>query len=401
MQNDRKNAEYEQVGELIRIFQRGEKWYANFQADGKQHRQSLKTASKKEAWRRALIIERKIVNGEFHSSTKPPSVEQVIAQYEAYLKAENRAPKTLVKYTKVLERVVELAERLHRRNMLGIDLAFLDAFRQQRAVAERSPKTIYVESMIIRQLVNFALTRRLITTDPLRGVKIREPKPTRQPCWTPAQLDQILGASRPPQRDAFRILAETGLRVGELIWLTWDDIDFEHNVLQVRPKEGWKPKTGDQRAVPLSPRLLECLQTLPRIGRWVMTAGRSRRHPKGDGQLSERRLLRSLKRVLKGLKLPGHLHTFRHAFISRALASGIPESQVRAWVGHVDRDVIKLYTHIADCQSQQAMQKLSSTSTKVAFANKDMDHDSRDKDVENPAQIQHIPPEPIDGIDAS
>src|SRR5262245_46222544 len=59
MANDEnQNNEYEQVGEFVRIFQRGDKWYANFQVAGQQKRQSLKTTSKKEARRRALRIER-------------------------------------------------------------------------------------------------------------------------------------------------------------------------------------------------------------------------------------------------------------------------------------------------------------------------------------------------------
>jgi site-specific recombinase XerD len=83
-----------------------------------------------------------------------------------------------------------------------------------------------------------------------------------------------------------------------------------------------------------------------------------------DRQISERRLLLSLKRFLKQLGLKGHLHTFRHSFISHALIQGIPEAIVRQWVGHVDRDVMKLYTHIADAASQAAMQRLAAANSK-------------------------------------
>ena len=39
--------------------------------------------------------------------------------------------------------------------------------------------------------------------------------------------------------------------------------------------------------------------------------------------------------------------------------AGVPEAVVRAWVGHVDRDIMKLYTHIAAADSQSAMQRLA------------------------------------------
>jgi integrase len=96
-----------------------------------------------------------------------------------------------------------------------------------------------------------------------------------------------------------------------------------------------------------------------RAGRWVVTAPRSSRYPRGDNQLSDRRLLCALKRVLDRLGLPGHTHTFRHSFISKSLTAGIPEAVVRDWVGHVDRDIMRLYTHIASPESQAAIRRLA------------------------------------------
>ena len=42
-----------------------------------------------------------------------------------------------------------------------------------------------------------------------------------------------------------------------------------------------------------------------------------------------------------------------------AVTTGIPEAIVREWVGHVDADVMKLYTHIASTTSQEAMRRLA------------------------------------------
>ena len=109
----------------------------------------------------------------------------------------------------------------------------------------------------------------------------------------------------------------------------------------------------------MTPRVSELLKKRPRNHRWVLTAPPSAKYPRGGHQVSDRRLLKALKRVLKKLGLNGHLHTFRHAFISRALMAGVPEAVVRSWVGHVDRDILQLYTHIADADSQSAIQRLA------------------------------------------
>jgi integrase len=190
-------------------------------------------------------------------------------------------------------------------------------------------------------------------------LKLKKPKPTPQPCWTPAEVEQIIAGSREPDRPKFIALAETGMRVAELTHLTWDDVDFQHNLLHIRPKDDWQPKTGDQRAIPMSPRLRAVLEALLRRSRWVFTAAPSKRFPQEDRPVSDRRLLAALKRVLKKLALKGHVHTFRHSFISKALTQGIPEAIVREWVGHVDAEVIRLCTHIADTACQAAMRRLA------------------------------------------
>jgi len=349
----------EKIGEFVSIRQRGRNWYANFQLEGQQHRQSLHTQSKKEARRRAVRLDADLQKGQRPTAGKSPSLESAIQKYLQYLENEGRARKTTDKYDGILQRLLKLADQQGTDKLTGITPALLDTYKQQRVADQVAKKTIHTEVVVIRQLVNFALSRKMITADPLQGIKFVKPKPRPQPCWSRQEVERILAAAAEPHRSVLRLLAETGLRIGELKHLTWDDIDFLRRVLLVREKDGWKPKTGDARAVPLTPTALELLQRLPRKSAWVFTAARSAKYPQGDHPISERRVLEYLKKVLKRLGLPGHLHTFRHAFISNALMQGIPEAIVRQWVGHVDPEILKFYTHILDESSQAAMQRLA------------------------------------------
>jgi integrase len=139
-------------------------------------------------------------------------------------------------------------------------------------------------------------------------------------------LNLILAASSEPYKSMLTALAETGMRVGELKYLSWADVDSEHHLVHVREKEGWRPKTGDERSLPMSAKLYSLLAGSPRRCQWVFTAPPSPAFPRGDHQLSERRLLEYLKKVMERLELPGHVHTFRHTFISLALCAGVPEA---------------------------------------------------------------------------
>ena len=359
MPDKKDTTQSELVDAHVRIFRRGDRWHANFQHDGKQCRVALKTTNKKEARRKAAQIDADLGRGDYELTAKAPAVEDVIAAYCKYLVAEGRAEKTLTKYDHVFGLVRDLVPRRKVKSILDINQAFIDTFRAERVANGAAPKTVHTDTTIIRQLVKFAMRRDMISRDPLKGLKLSKPKPTPQPCWTRDQLQRIIAAATEPYRSMFIVLGATGMRVGELKHLTWDDVDLDRVVIHIRPKEDWRPKTGDIRIVPISTQLGDVFERLPHKAKWVFTAQLSRRYPKGDHHISERRLLEYLKRVLARLGLQGHLHTFRHTFISLALTSGTPEAVVREWVGHVDDRIIRHYTHIADKASQAAMQAVA------------------------------------------
>ena len=159
-----------------------------------------------------------------------------------------------------------------------LTLAFIDHYRALRVAAGKAPKTVYTETVVIRQLVNFALSRHLVDQYPLRGLKLKKPKPTRQPCWTLEEVQSILAAAPGHVRPALALLSDTEFRFGELACLTWQDVNHNANVIMVRPKEGWKPKTGDFRNIPISQVSHSTLKALPKTWRWVTTMPPSTTH---------------------------------------------------------------------------------------------------------------------------
>jgi site-specific recombinase XerD len=371
--------DYELVGELVRIFLRGDVWWANFQHEGKQQRQSLGTRSKKEARRKALKLEAELLDGRFQRPMTVPGIAEGVKTYMEYLRTEGRAAKTLVKYQTTLDRLVELAAHRHITKLSGVDLNLIDAYRTERS-EKNSAKTVHTETVILKQLVNFAVTRGMLASNSLKGLKLKRPKLRPQPCWSRKEMDRIVAAAKEPQRSMLTLLAETGMRIGELKHLTWDDLDFARGVILIREKEGWKPKTGDERAIPMSPMARVILSRLLRTATWVFTSPPSRHYPKGGQPLSERRLLEYPKRVIKRLGLQGHLHTFRHSFISHALTQGTPEAIVRQWVGHVDPEILKHYTHVLDQTSQAAMRRLAEGNPQTPQQGKEASNGTTDAD---------------------
>src|SRR5689334_22210110 len=129
---DESKRDSELVGEVVRIFRRGQVWWANYQRGGRQHRKTLKTTSKKEARRRALLLEAELIEGRYQSRPKPPTVDEAVDAYLQYLRTERRSTKTLAKYEAVLDRARALLRDRRAASLLDLDLQAVDAYRHAR-----------------------------------------------------------------------------------------------------------------------------------------------------------------------------------------------------------------------------------------------------------------------------
>lgn len=118
---------------------------------------------------------------------------------------------------------------------------------------------------------------------------------------------------------------ETGLRLGELVALTWEHVHEDECWLHVE-----KSKNGDSRNVPMSPRALELLQLVPRTGPGPF--------PVHAGSFDT-----VYRKVCKELGIVDlHFHDTRHEAVSR-LAKIYPIMQLSAVIGHRDLKSLQVY----------------------------------------------------------
>lgn len=337
------------LGELVSIFLRGKTWYANYQVNGKQHRVSLKTRNKHAALRKAHELETQILAGQSPRKVLKMLVSDVQRELLENLKHKKRAASTLSHYNTALTSLVGVCATQNLSNIAQVDLRLVDDFANVLRKAGLSEKTVSDKLSVVRSLVLFAYRRGYLDRNPLAGLRIKKPKCAPQPYWEWDQVQAILRSTPALHCELFTLLAYTGMRIGEALHLEWSDVDFKNNVIHIRVKEYWQPKSGESRMVPMTGAVAQALKKLSQTQSWVFARAVTRKYGRPcTAATAARSALDALRSVLKQLGLPGRLHTFRHSFITYVLIQGEPEAVVRRWVGHVDPAIIRLYTHVGD-----------------------------------------------------
>ena len=362
---ERSGGGYERIGERVSIFLNGRVWYANWQEGPKQQRKSLRTRNHEVARQKARTLEAEL-SGAVPRQTGTVDIAAAVQAYIDWQDSNDRAPKTMLKYRDVLNRFATHCREAGVRPVHAITTQTVDEFGVRRRRDGMAAKTVYTELTIVRQWLNFAVSRRMLAVSPVSGTKLVKPKPTPRDYWRQDKLDAIVDTAKGPYKAAYLLMSETGMRVGEVIHLTHDDLtlDGPAPVAHIRAKEvvagakPWRPKNGEERAVPLSPRAVAMLRSLPRRRRWVIDrmngTAATANQPAND-----RHILAYLKTVLAKLGLEGTNHKFRHSFCTIAVLAGVDFFTLRRWVGHVDEEALKIYVHIADEQAQMTMRQLA------------------------------------------
>jgi integrase len=181
-----------------------------------------------------------------------------------------------------------------------------------------------------------ALTRAEREGLPAAPRRKRKPKSEATAKHRPKNADSPIPAN-PTAVAALRLLALTGWRVGEVLSLVWDAIDFDRGVCRLEDT-----KTG--RSVrPLSAPTAELLGSLPRLdGSPYVFPGRSE-----GAHLADLDRLWDAVRHAAGLT-DVRLHDLRHSFASVAAGGGGSLLIIGKLLGHADAKSTQRYAHLAD-----------------------------------------------------
>ena len=187
-------------------------------------------------------------------------------------------------------------------------------------------------------------------TNPVRGVD-RAREEARDRILSPSEIAALSDAlaaaesASPPSVAAIRFAAVTGLRIGEILSIQWEHVDFESGRLLLP-----ETKTG-RRYHDLPSAALAILAGLPRINAWAFTTGR-------DAPVMYRTVRLHFSRIAKRAGLADvRLHDLRRTVMTTAAAAGVATYVLRDLLGHkttmmADRYIRAVGNPVRDAREQ-------------------------------------------------
>ena len=184
-----------------------------------------------------------------------------------------------------------------------------------------------------------------------------ESVPAEVPFFTRRQVSLIIDAATEPFKTLFAVAWTTGLRAGEILALTLDDLDFTRKTVRVnkssddRTREIRQPKTPKSVAVlPMNTALETKLRDYIK-NHWKPNA-RQILFPNRQGDRPRSResvVVFGLRPILKKLGIPSHdvgLHAFRrHGLATELVEAAAPLTVLQQQLRHADiKTTLKLYS---------------------------------------------------------
>ncbi|NUM37230.1 MAG: tyrosine-type recombinase/integrase [Candidatus Brocadiae bacterium] len=147
------------------------------------------------------------------------------------------------------------------------------------------------------------------------------------------------------------VCSYTGMRRGELMKLTWQDVDMNKRLIWVRSEKQSKKKKETIRCIPMNTKVAEAFSKQKSIScksRWVF--------PGTDGNQIKPSRLRELEYLVQGTDFEGiGWHTLRHSLSSNLATKGVDNRIIDSILGHQTEAMRMHYQHVFPGKVEEAI----------------------------------------------
>jgi integrase len=337
----------------MRVFKRGKNWYADYTFGGRRKMKSF-GEYKKMAELYLKDIELKELRGELKLVDDHTTFKDFLQRYIEFSKL-NKARSTLASEMSWWKQISSFLEEKGVKKLRDISPALVEEYKARTQLTS-GPGSFNNTLKLIKSMLNKAVEWKCLRENPLKGIKLLKDRNVREVRYfTLEEIETILSLADPFMQKVITILLNTGLRRAELIYLQWDDIDFQNNLIRIqsKPESGFHPKGCKVRFIPINSDVEKILLDLPQRAKYVFDNGQNQPFRKPTWYW------KCFKHILgrTGIK-NASLHTLRHTFASHLVMSGVDLRTVQELLGHSSITMTERYSHLSPDHRMRAVQML-------------------------------------------
>ena len=288
------------------------------------------------AKRRAEIVENRF---EFPTRRQSPTVSEFCDTYMAHAKLSKRS------WLRDAGVIKKLKTFFPSKRLSGISTFDIEAYRRKSAESVTRASTNR-EVAIVRHMLALAVKWGVIENNPALGVKLFREEERAVRVLNDEEQAALLAACTEHLRSIVVLALSTGLRRGEALSLSWQDVNLRERVITVQHS-----KSGRVRHIPLNSTVCAVLEGIPgprsgNVFKW-----------QGNPILS---VTRSFRTAIKrsGIR-PCRFHDLRHTFATRLVLAGVDIVTVKELLGHRDICTTMRYSHPSPESKRRAVELLS------------------------------------------
>ena len=296
-------------------------------------------------------------------STKDDDFDENVSYFLSHLKMKGRSVYTILYYKRELRKFMVtleeggVATRLRRLTSDIIMDEYVMYVSEEKGARHAS---IAATLRALKAFLNWAISRGIISQNPMNDVPIGKVKPKTIETFTRDQIRNLLAQ---PDRELFIglrdytimvTLLETGIRVRELADIKMNDVRFSDNQILIRGKN------GDDRLVPFQ------TQTRRVLRDYIKARGQADVDylfiTHDDKQMNRDSVRR---RTIKYGRMAGidnircSPHTFRHTFAKMSVKNGADLFALQQILGHKSLDMVRVYVNLFSDEVSDAHAKFS------------------------------------------
>lgn len=353
---------------------------------GKNKRLSYYTKTKAEAIKKLHEEEYRLHFQQHVDSTSTTLIDWLRLWLETYMLNKIKQS-TYISYRGYIEK--HLAPAFPTLKLKDLSTKLLQEFYNYKLNNESlSPKTIMNLHRCLHKAMKQAVLEHYIDFNPCDAVCLPRNEKPQIEIFTREQQQQLIYTSYQFRYGVFiRLVLATGIRLGELLGLRWEDLDFNQNMLHIRRTlsrlskvkyDGigntteiviQTPKTKNSlRGIPVIPTIMNELQQWRMIqqedaksaGATYLDSGFIVTNPLG-GYIEPRTFKDYYDEMLQTSGL-GHytFHALRHTFATRAMEQGMDAKTLSVLLGHYSvAFTLDTYTHVLDSRKHEEMQVMA------------------------------------------